>query len=103
MVKEKLEKELIKKLSQLLLLYYEKDWIKITKPNDGYYVECTLNNSSITVLAPVESARGSRSNFTIYDEVAIMKKTAIDQIFDGMLFPMQPNYLSNPAYSRNKR
>lgn len=103
MVKEKLEKELIKKLSQLLLLYYEKDWIKITKPNDGYYVECTLNNSSITVLAPVESARGSRSNFTIYDEVAIMKKTAIDQIFDGMLFPRQPNYLSNPAYSRNKR
>lgn len=103
MVKEKLEKELIKKLSKLLLLYYEKDWIKITKPNDGYYVECTLNNSSITVLAPVESARGSRSNFTIYDEVAIMKKTAIDQIFDGMLFPRQPNYLSNPAYSGNKR
>lgn len=60
MVKEKLEKELIKKLSQLLLLYYEKDWIKITKPNDGYYVECTLNNSSITVLAPVESARGKK-------------------------------------------
>ena len=103
MVKEKFEKELIKKLSQVLLYYYEKDWIKITKPNDGYYVECTLNNSSITVLAPVESARGSRSNFTIYDEIAIMKKTAIDQIFDGMLFPRQPSYFSNPKYANNKR
>ncbi len=103
MIKEKLEKELIKKLSPVLLYYYENDWIKITKPTDGYYVECTLNNSSISVLAPVESARGSRSNFTIYDEVAIMKKTSIDQIFDGMLFPRQPNYLNNPEYAGKKR
>ena len=44
-----------------------------------------------------------RSNFTIYDEVAIMKKSAIDQIFEGMLFPRQPNYLSNPKYANNPR
>lgn len=103
MIKEKLEKELIKKLSPMLLYYFENDWIKITKPTDGYYVECTLNNSSITVLAPVESARGSRSNFTVYDEIAIMKKSALDQIFDGMLFPRQPNYLSKPEYVGKKR
>lgn len=60
MVKEKIERELIKKLSLILLYYFENDWIKITKPNDGYYVECTLNNSTITVLAPVESARGKK-------------------------------------------
>lgn len=103
MIKEKLEKELIKKLSPMLLYYFENDWIKITKPTDGYYVESTLNNSSITVLAPVESARGSRSNFTVYDEIAIMKKSALDQIFDGMLFPRQPNYLSKPEYVGKKR
>lgn len=103
MVKEKIERELIKKLSLILLYYFENDWIKITKPNDGYYVECTLNNSTITVLAPVESARGSRSNFTVYDEVAIMKKSSLDQIFDGMLFPRQPNYLSKPEYAGKKR
>lgn len=32
-----------------------------------------------------------------------MKKSAIDQIFEGMLFPRQPNYLSNPKYANNPR
>lgn len=103
-VSEKIEREIIKKLSPYLLYLYENDWIKITKPNDGYKVENTLNNSVLTVLAPVESARGTRSNFTIYDEVAIMKKSAIDQIFEGMLFPRQPVYLNKyPEYQNNKR
>ena len=45
-----------------------------------------------------------RSNFTIYDEVAVMKKSSIDQIFEGMLFPRQPIYLiNNPIYAKNKR
>ena len=45
----------------------------------------------------------SRSNFTIYDEVAIMKKSSIDQIFEGMLFPRQPDYINDPKYSNNPR
>ncbi len=45
----------------------------------------------------------SRSNFTVYDEIAIMKKSSLDQIFDGMLFPRQPNYLNKPEYAGNKR
>lgn len=32
-----------------------------------------------------------------------MKKANIDQIFEGMLFPRQPTYLSNPKYAGNKR
>ena len=95
-VKDKIETEIIKKLSPYLRYFLEKGWIKITKPTDGYVIENTLNNSRLTVLAPVESARGSRSNFTIYDEVAVMKKSAVDQIFEGMLFPRQPEYLNIP-------
>lgn len=102
-VEDKIERELIKKLSPYLLYLYENDWIKITKPNDGYRIENTLNNSILRVLAPVESARGSRSNFTIYDEVAVMKKSSIDQIFEGMLFPRQPIYFNNPKYANNPR
>lgn len=102
-VKDKIEKELIKKLSPYLLYWLENGWLKITKPGDGYVVENTLNNSTLTVLAPVESARGSRSNFTIYDEVAVMKKTSIDQIFEGMLFPRQPEYITDPKYAGKKR
>lgn len=101
-VKNKIEKELAHQ-SPYLLYLMENGWLKITKPTDGYVVECTLNNSTLTVLAPVESSRGSRSNFTIYDEVAIMKKSNIDEIFEGMLFPRQAAYLSNPKYTGNKR
>lgn len=103
-VSEKIEREIIKKLSPYLLYLYENDWIKITKPTDGYRIENTLNNSVLTVLAPVESARGTRSNFTIYDEVAVMKKAAIDEIFEGMLYPRQPVYLNKyPEYANNPR
>lgn len=103
-VSDKIEREIIKKLSPYLLYLYENDWIKITKPTDGYKIENTLNNSVLNVVAPVESARGSRSNFTIYDEVAVMKKTSIDEIFEGMLYPRQPVYLNKyPQYMNNHR
>lgn len=103
-VSEKIEREIIKKLSPYLLYLYENDWIKITKPADGYKIENTLNNSVLNVVSPVESSRGLRSNFTIYDEVAVMKKASIDQIFEGMLFPRQPVYLNKfPKYQKNKR
>lgn len=103
-VSEKIEREIIKKLSPYLLFLYENDWIKITKPTDGYRIENTLNNSVLNVVSPVESARGSRSNFTVYDEVVVMKKSAIDEIFEGMLYPRQPVYLNKyPQYAKNPR
>lgn len=102
-VKDKIEREVIKKISRYLAYWLERGWIKITKPGDGYVVENLLNNSTLTTVAPVESSRGMRSNFTIYDEVAIMKKSSIDKIFEGMLFPRQPGYLNNPKYAKNKR
>lgn len=102
-VNNKIEKELIKKLSPYLRYFFEKGWLKITKPTDGYVIENTLNNSTLTVMGPVPSSRGSRSNFTIYDEVAVMKKSDIDQIFEGMLFPRQPEYFNNPKYANNPR
>lgn len=57
-VSEKIEREIIKKLSPYLLYLYENDWIKITKPADGYKIENTLNNSVLNVVSPVESSRG---------------------------------------------
>ena len=57
-VEDKIERELIKKISPYLLYLFENDWIKITKPADGYKIENTLNNSVLRVVAPVESSRG---------------------------------------------
>lgn len=102
-VEDKILAELILKISPLLRYYYEQEWLVITKPTDCYVIKCTLNGSTLKVLAPTQSAKGSRSTFTIYDEVAIMKKGDIDDIFDGMLFPRQATYLSNPEYAKNKR
>ena len=102
-VEDKIETELIKKISPYLRYFFEKGWLEIKKPGDGYVVKNLLNNSILRVLAPVESSRRSRSNFTIYDEVAVMKKSAIDSIFEGMAFPRQPVYFDNPKYSSNKR
>ena len=103
-VEDKIEKEIIKKLSPYLSYWLAKGWIKITKPTDGFRVENLLNNSVLNVMGPVPSSRGSRSNFTIYDEIATMKKADVDQIFEGMLYPRQPNYLvNNPKYMGNKR
>ena len=103
-VEDKIQNELINKISKYLLYLYEKEWLLITKPTDGYMIRNTLNNSVLRVVSSVESSRGIRSNFTIYDEVAIMKKESIDNIFDGMLFPRQPNYIiNNPEYANNPR
>lgn len=102
-VEDKIVGEIILKLSPYLLYFYQNRWIEVTKPGDGYVIKNTLNGSTLKVLAPVPSSKGSRSTFTIYDEVAIMKKGDIDDIFDGMLFPRQAVYLSNPLYAKNKR
>ena len=102
-VEDKIETELIKKISPYLRYFFEKGWLDIKKPGDGYVVKNLLNNSILRVLAPVESSRRSRSNFTIYDEAAVMKKSAIDSIFEGMAFPRQPVYFDNPKYSSNPR
>ena len=102
-VEDKIQRELFQKLSPYLQYCYDSGWLTVAKSGDGYKVENTLNNSVLRVLAPVESSRRSRSNFTIYDEVAVMKKSSIDQIFEGMAFPRQPIYFSNPKYSSNPR
>ena len=56
-VRDKIEKEIIKKLSSYLTYWLENGWIKITKPTDGYVIENLLNNSTLTTVSPVESAR----------------------------------------------
>lgn len=102
-ITEKIVNELILKISPYLRYMYEQEWLLITKPSDTYIITNTLNGSTLNVLAPLPSSKGTRSNFTIYDEVAIMKKGDIDDIFDGMLTPRQPVYLSDPQYAKNKR
>lgn len=102
-VEQKIRGELIKKLSPYLLDMYEKDYILITKSDDGYKVECTLNGSLLRVLPQLESSRGNRSTYTIYEECRLLKKGMVDGVFDKMAHPRQAKYLENEKYSNNLR
>lgn len=102
-VEAKIRDELIKKLSPYLLNLYDKEYLILTKADDGYKLTCTLNGSILRVLPCLESSRGNRSTFTIYEECRLLKKNMIDSIFDKMAHPRQAKYLEKEEYSSNPR
>ena len=102
-VDKKIRDELIKKLSPYLLYLYEKEYLVITKSDDGFKITCTLNGSTLEVLPALESSRGRRSTFTIYGECRLLKKGIIDSVFEKMAHPRQAKYLENPIYANDPR
>ena len=103
LVEKKIRDELIKKLSPYLLHLYEKEYLVITKSDDGYKITCTLNGSTLEVLPALDSSRGRRATFLIYEECRLIKKSMIDSVFSPMAHPRQAKYLSNPVYANDKR
>lgn len=103
LVEKKIRDEIIKKLSPYLLYMYEHEYIVITKSNtsDGgaYTIENKLNGSTISVLPCLESARGQRSTFNIYEESRLLKSSIISSVFEPMGHARQAKYLLNPKYN----
>lgn len=102
-VENKIRDEIIKKLSPYLLWCYEHEYIIISRADDGYKIECTMNGSTLRVLPCLPSSRGHRTTFLIYEECRLMKKSLLDSIFDKMAHPRQAKYLENPLYGENRR
>ena len=102
-VEEKIRGELIKKLSPYLLYLYEKDYLIITNSDEGYKITCALNGSTMRVLPCLDSSRGHRANFIIYEETRLLKKTIIDSVFDKMSHPRQAIYYINNEKYNTKR
>ena len=105
MVEKKIRDELIKKLSPYLLYMYEHEYIVITKSNTsdgGYTVENKLNGSTISVLPCLDSARGSRSTWNIYEEARLLKKSLIDSVFEPMGHSRQAKYLLKKKYQTKR-
>lgn len=103
MVEDKIRDEIIKKLSDYLLYMYEKEYLVITKPDDGYKIENKLNGSIMRILPCQDSSRGPRATLLVYEECRLLKKNMIDSVFEKMAHPRQAKYLSNPVYSSNPR
>lgn len=102
-VEDKIRDELIKKLSPYLLYMYEKEYLVITKPDDGYKIENKLNGSIMRILPCQDSSRGPRATLLVYEECRLLKKNMIDSVFEKMAHPRQAKYLSNPSYGNNPR
>lgn len=103
LVEKKIRDELIKKLSPYLLYMYEKEYLVITRSDDGYRIDNKLNGSTMVVLPCLDSSRGSRATFLIYEEARLLKKSIIDSVFERMAHPRQAKYLENEIYSSNSR
>lgn len=101
----KIRDELILKLSPYLREMYEKKYFLITKKEEGYCLENTLNGAKIQVLPCTDSARGERSCLTIYEECRLLKKGLIDSVFEKMAHPRQAKYIldEESPYAQNPR
>lgn len=106
LVEKKIRDEIIKKLSPTLLYMYENEYIVITKSStsDGgaYTIENKLNGSTISVLPCMESARGQRSTFNIYEESRLLKSSIVSSVFEPMGHARQAKYLLNPKYNTKR-
>lgn len=106
LVEKKIRDEIIKKLSPYLLYMYEHEYIVITKSStqDGgaYVVENKLNGSTITVLPCLDSSRGSRSTWNIYEEARLLKKNIIDSVFEPMGHSRPAKYLLKKEYQTKR-
>lgn len=103
MVEDKIRDEIIKKLSDYLLYMYEKEYLVITKPDDGYKIENKLNGSIMRILPCQDSSRGPRATLLVYEECRLLKKNMVDSVFEKMAHPRQAKYLANPIYGNNPR
>lgn len=103
MVEDKIRDEIIKKLSDYLLYMYEKEYLVITKPDDGYKIENKLNGSIMRILPCQDSSRGPRATLLVYEECRLLKKGMVDSVFEKMAHPRQAKYMSNPFYGNNPR
>lgn len=97
-VSNKIEKELIGKLSPVLKWMYDNGLIKITYPKDCAKVEF-FNKSTITVMPALDSSRGERATLLIAEECRLIKKTIWDSVFVKMAHPRQSEFLTLAEYN----
>lgn len=105
LVEKKIRDEIIKKLSPYLLYMYEHEYIVITKSNTGdggYTIENKLNGSTIKILPCLDSARGERSTWNIYEEARLLKKSILDSVFEPMGHSRPAKYLLKKEYQTKR-
>ena len=96
LIKEKIEKELIKSSPNL-----QREIKKILTSNNN--VEVQFWNGSTFVVSPAnDDARGQRATLLIVDEFRQCDKTILDSVFSPMLIKRQPPFTFKPEYEHLK-
>lgn len=103
MVKSKIENEIVKKLSPLLLYLYENNQIKFSYNDNEIKVEFLFNGSIIRVLPSGDQSRGYRATVLIYEECRLLKKNMVDSVFSPMSHPRQAKFMTREKYAGDKR
>lgn len=103
MVKSKIENEIVKKLSPLLLYLYENNQIKFSYNDNEIKVEFLFNGSIIRVLPSGDQSRGYRATVLIYEECRLLKKNMVDSVFSPMSHPRQAKFITREKYAGDKR
>lgn len=85
-------------LSPLLSYLYQHDQIIFRFSDRGLEIEFKTTGTIIKVLPPLDTSRGQRSCFTIYDEFRLLKKADVDSIFEPMIQHRKADYLNLPEY-----
>lgn len=102
MVRDKIEREIIKKISPVLCYFYDNDMIKVNVGKDAVGV-MFFNGSTIKVLTAMDSSRGERATILVYEEARLLKKYAITSIFEPMMRPRQAEYFKKLEYATDTR
>ena len=97
----KIETELIGKLSSILKWMKEQGMIKITQPKDCKCVDF-WNGSWIKVMPALDSSRGERASVLVAEECRLIKKGIWDSVFKKMSHPRQAEFLKQPEYESEK-
>ena len=96
-VDNKIDKEIIGKLSPILKQMKDDGMITITHPKDCAQVDF-WNGSWIKVMPALDSSRGERTSVLIAEEARLIKKSIWDSVFTKMSHPRQAEFLQFPEY-----
>lgn len=105
LIEEKVEKELFIRgdISPVLHYMFQQGYFIKQVKDQKLVIVCTLNNSTLTAVGCVESARGSRCSILEFDERILLKEGLINSIFKPMRRPRQAAYLNRPEYQNENK
>ncbi|MBQ0143400.1 MAG: hypothetical protein KBT06_11525 [Prevotellaceae bacterium] len=103
-VEEKIKKELLEgDISPVLKYMYQNGYFEIKYPDQKVVFKCTFNQSTVTAVPCLDSARGLRANILQFDERILLKEGLINSIFKPMRRPRQAAFLNRPEYQNENK